>query len=26
MYLICPHFGVQKSIDDYKRFADHFNK
>jgi sugar phosphate isomerase/epimerase len=25
-YLICPHIGAQKSIDDYKRFADQFNK
>lgn len=25
-YLICPHKGPQKSIDDFKRFADEFNK
>ena len=25
-YLICPHIGAQKSMDDYKRFADQFNK
>ncbi len=25
-YLICPHLGAQKSMDDYKRFADGFNK
>ena len=25
-YLICPHIGAQKSIDDYKRFSDQFNK
>jgi sugar phosphate isomerase/epimerase len=25
-YLICPHKGAQKSIDNYKRFADEFNK
>ena len=25
-YLICPHLGAQKSIDDFKRFADQFNK
>jgi sugar phosphate isomerase/epimerase len=25
-YLICPHKGAQKSIDDYKRFGDEFNK
>jgi sugar phosphate isomerase/epimerase len=25
-YLICPHIGAQKSIDDYKRFGDQFNK
>lgn len=25
-YLICPYKGPQKSIDDYKRFADEFNK
>ena len=25
-YLICPHIGAQKSIDDYKRFGDKFNK
>lgn len=24
-YLICPHKGAQKSIDDFKRFADEFN-
>lgn len=25
-YLICPHLGKQKSLDDYKRAADNFNK
>ncbi len=25
-YLICPYKGAQKSIDDYKKFADEFNK
>ncbi len=25
-YLICPWLGPQKSIDDYKRHADEFNK
>jgi sugar phosphate isomerase/epimerase len=25
-YLICPHKGAQPSIDNYKRFADEFNK
>jgi sugar phosphate isomerase/epimerase len=25
-YLICPHLGPQKSIDDFKRFSDQFNK
>ena len=25
-YLICPNLGVQKSIDDFKRFAAQFNK
>ncbi len=25
-YLICPYKGAQKTIDDYKRFADEFNK
>lgn len=25
-YLICPYKGPQKSIDDFKRFADEFNK
>jgi sugar phosphate isomerase/epimerase len=25
-YLICPYLGAQKSLDDYKRFADQFNK
>jgi sugar phosphate isomerase/epimerase len=25
-YLICPHLGKQKSMDDYKRIADEFNK
>lgn len=25
-YLICPHIGAQNSLDDYKRFADQFNK
>ncbi len=25
-YLICPHVGPQKSIDDFKRFADTFNQ
>ncbi|MEI6189091.1 MAG: sugar phosphate isomerase/epimerase [Chitinophagia bacterium] len=25
-YLICPSKGPQKSIDDFKRFADEFNK
>ncbi len=25
-YLICPHVGAQKKIDDYKRFAAQFNK
>ena len=24
-YLICPYKGAQKSIDNYKRFADEFN-
>jgi sugar phosphate isomerase/epimerase len=24
-YLICPHIGAQKSMDDFKRFADQFN-
>jgi sugar phosphate isomerase/epimerase len=25
-YLMCPYKGAQKSIDDYKKFADEFNK
>jgi sugar phosphate isomerase/epimerase len=25
-YLICPHVGGQKSIDDYKKIADRFNE
>jgi sugar phosphate isomerase/epimerase len=25
-YLMCPYKGPQKSIDDFKRFADEFNK
>jgi len=25
-YLICPWIGQQKTVDDYKRFADQFNK
>ncbi len=25
-YLNCPYIGAQKSMDDYKRFADKFNK
>jgi sugar phosphate isomerase/epimerase len=25
-YLICPSKGAQKSIDDFKKFADEFNK
>lgn len=25
-YLICPHKGAQKSIDNYKRFGEEFNK
>lgn len=25
-YLICPYKGAQKSMDDYKRFADEFNQ
>ncbi len=25
-YMICPWLGPQKSIDDFKRFADEFNK
>jgi len=25
-YLICPFLGPQKSMDDFKRFADQFNK
>ena len=25
-YLICPYKGPQKSIEDFKRFADEFNK
>ncbi len=25
-YLICPHKGPQKSIDDFKKFAEEFNK
>jgi sugar phosphate isomerase/epimerase len=25
-YLICPYLGAQKSLDDYKRFADQFNE
>jgi sugar phosphate isomerase/epimerase len=25
-YLLCPYLGPQKSIDDFKRFADTFNK
>lgn len=25
-YLICPHKGPQKSIDDFKKIADEFNK
>jgi sugar phosphate isomerase/epimerase len=25
-YLICPHIGPQKSLDDFKKFADEFNK
>ena len=24
-YLICPHKGAQKSIDNFKRFSDEFN-
>jgi sugar phosphate isomerase/epimerase len=24
-YLICPHKGAQKSLDNFKRFADEFN-
>ncbi|MBO9566546.1 MAG: TIM barrel protein [Niastella sp.] len=25
-YLICPYIGPQKTLDDYKRYADQFNK
>ena len=25
-YLICPHKGAQKSLDNFKQFADEFNK
>lgn len=25
-YLVCPYLGAQKSLDDYKRFADTFNE
>jgi sugar phosphate isomerase/epimerase len=25
-YLVCPYIGGQKTLDDYKRFADQFNK
>ena len=25
-YLMCPYLGAQKTIDDYKRFADVFNQ
>jgi sugar phosphate isomerase/epimerase len=25
-YLICPHKGMQKTIDDFKKIADDFNK
>jgi sugar phosphate isomerase/epimerase len=25
-YLLCPHLGAQKSLDDYRRIADEFNK
>jgi sugar phosphate isomerase/epimerase len=25
-YLICPYKGAQKSIDDFKKFADEFNR
>jgi sugar phosphate isomerase/epimerase len=25
-YLICPYLGKQKSLDDYKRYADTFNQ
>lgn len=25
-YLICPHLGPQKKIDDFKKFADTFNQ
>lgn len=25
-YLICPYIGAQKTLDDYKRYADQFNK
>ena len=25
-YLICPHLGPQKSLDDFKRFAETFNQ
>lgn len=25
-YLICPYIGPQKSIDDFKRYSDKFNK
>ncbi|MBX2923919.1 MAG: sugar phosphate isomerase/epimerase [Chitinophagaceae bacterium] len=24
-YLICPHIGAQKTMDDYKKFAEKFN-
>ena len=24
-YLICPHLGMQKTIDDFKKFAEKFN-
>lgn len=24
-YLICPHYGAQKTLDDYKKAADKFN-
>jgi sugar phosphate isomerase/epimerase len=25
-YLVCPYIGPQKSLDDFKKFADEFNK
>jgi len=25
-YLLCPHLGAQKKIDDFKKFADTFNQ